>query len=60
MPGLMKMPMVVGISFLWMRLSKTKAALLGPANLGSSGLALPPSWKIMTAVGFEASYWAGM
>ncbi len=54
-PGLMKMPMVTGISPLWMRLSNT----VGVRKAPFSPTYPPPSWKTMTQADFFESYCFG-
>jgi len=54
-PGLTKIPIVTGISCLWIRLSKTT----GTRYSCSTFTYLWPSWKTITAAGRAASYCAG-
>ena len=53
-PGVMKMPMVTGISFLWIRLSRTCGTRSTPLGL----IARWPSWKTSTQAGLSV-YCAG-
>ena len=55
MPGLMKMPMVTGISLRWMRLSSTVGARQSPSSFTYH----PPSWKTITHAGWAGSYCFG-
>ena len=54
-PGLMKSPIIGGISPLWIRLSRTTGARIWPFGFTTP----PPSWKTITGYSRAASRFAG-